>query len=645
MQILHIIIYNYEGDHRILPFKLDSLNVITGKSRTGKSAIINILDYCMGRSSFNIFDGVNREVISWYAVTYQFQNKQIFVAKAPPNKGRESNSETCVLIGSEIGVPDFEELQINSNDDAVLADIESELGLGDNLTFRTEDTEGSYKANLKHAKSYIFQEQGEIANKKNLFHRQDESFISQAIKDTMPFFLGAMNNDRLDKIQQLREKKKLLKNKQSIFKQLTNVVTESNERALMLLGEAAKVGLVSLDAYNQNSEFNHCLKLLEKCLDWEPNEINADPKDRLTLLQNELRELRKQQVVLNEKVSEARIFQKHFDSHTIDLHEHRRRLEPLDLFALDSKQVCPICGSCDEDSDLLNSVNESLLKVKERLDSVTQSSPKLQQYYSQLSSSENDVHVQIEDAQLEIQSIIKKRKDRNLIKDRNNYISKIIGRISLFLESVEEVELDPQLRNEINGLIYDIDNLNNELEKETVQDRLSSSLNVVGSYMGEYAKRLDLEYSDYPYRLNLPQLTVFADNAHGAVPMRRQGSGENWLGCHIITLLALHRYFEQIYSPVPSLLVIDQPSQVHFPDLMSYKQMDGSVFFDADEDMKEVKQLFKLLYDFCENSLGGFQIIVTEHANIAEDWFQDSLVEEPWRGGRALIPYEWISGQ
>jgi len=37
------------------------------------------------------------------------------------------------------------------------------------------------------------------------------------------------------------------------------------------------------------------------------------------------------------------------------------------------------------------------------------------------------------------------------------------------------------------------------------------------------------------------------------------------------------------------------------------------------------------------------QMIVCDHANLPEDWFQDS-VEHNWRGGEKLIPQEWING-
>jgi hypothetical protein len=37
----------------------------------------------------------------------------------------------------------------------------------------------------------------------------------------------------------------------------------------------------------------------------------------------------------------------------------------------------------------------------------------------------------------------------------------------------------------------------------------------------------------------------------------------------------------------------------------------------------------------------GFQLIVTEHANLREQWFQDALVEQPWTKPPALVPEDW----
>lgn len=50
--------------------------------------------------------------------------------------------------------------------------------------------------------------------------------------------------------------------------------------------------------------------------------------------------------------------------------------------------------------------------------------------------------------------------------------------------------------------------------------------------------------------------------------------------------------------------------------------------------------MFNFLFDICEELHPDFQIIVMEHANLSDGWFQETLTENPWRAGRALIPEE-----
>jgi hypothetical protein len=62
---------------------------------------------------------------------------------------------------------------------------------------------------------------------------------------------------------------------------------------------------------------------------------------------------------------------------------------------------------------------------------------------------------------------------------------------------------------------------------------------------------------------------------------------------------------------------------------------------EVDADLDAVRRLFRLLLEFTQEHVPGFQIIVTEHANLREDWFQRALVEPPWTKPPALVPEEW----
>lgn len=68
MQIKAIVLYGKNGQKRILPFNTGEVNIITGKSKTGKSVIGDIIDYCFGGSSCNIAEGFVRECVEWYGL-------------------------------------------------------------------------------------------------------------------------------------------------------------------------------------------------------------------------------------------------------------------------------------------------------------------------------------------------------------------------------------------------------------------------------------------------------------------------------------------------------------------------------------------------------------------------------------------------
>jgi hypothetical protein len=100
LQIRKIILYSKQGAIRELPFELGRLNIITGASKTGKSAIVDIVDYCTGRGECLVPDGKIRENVAWYAVLFQLGEGQIFVARRNPALGDKTNPDVNLLRGS-----------------------------------------------------------------------------------------------------------------------------------------------------------------------------------------------------------------------------------------------------------------------------------------------------------------------------------------------------------------------------------------------------------------------------------------------------------------------------------------------------------------------------------------------------------------
>jgi hypothetical protein len=129
------------------------------------------------------------------------------------------------------------------------------------------------------------------------------------------------------------------------------------------------------------------------------------------------------------------------------------------------------------------------------------------------------------------------------------------------------------------------------------------------------------------------------------------GSGANWLYCHLTLFLALQRFFCSLGDSccIPSILFIDQPSQVYFPSVLD----SGTEFVPerlakiegearkrpVDEDVKAVTNLYSQFVRFCKETLSATgiepQLIVTDHADnlVLEDGVEfEALVQgRRWR--------------
>jgi hypothetical protein len=124
-----------------------------------------------------------------------------------------------------------------------------------------------------------------------------------------------------------------------------------------------------------------------------------------------------------------------------------------------------------------------------------------------------------------------------------------------------------------------------------------------------------------------------ADTTHGSIRLENMGSGDNWVGCHVLTHMALHRLFSERNRPVPAFLILDQPSKAHYPPSEEIIEEDI-----PDDDRAAVLRLFKFIYD--RTAQGNFQTIVIDHADESEAWFQDAVIQR-WRGGEKLVPETW----
>lgn len=648
MKIKSIHIYSHDGQRRDLEFKVDGLNVITGRSSTGKSALSEIIEYCMGRSSFNVPEGVIRDKVAWFAVIYQFEREQVLIAKPTPPGGGASCSTAMLRRGTELQAPSFEALAVNSDDDAVVTLLSRLLGIPENRTdVALEHSRDSYDANVKHTFYYLFQKERLVANKDQLLYRQNEQFQPQAIRDTLPILLGVSSHDRYELESNLRIAKRDLRLNAKLLEQARDTIDTSHEKAIGLYSEAKAVGVISGGAPDISAD--GIIEALRAALSWKPEMIPDDDGSRISRLEEELGHLRKNRREAQARIDAARQFSRRARGYESEATEQLDRLASLKALPKNPETGEWQWPFSERNLALESPVATVLLNELRSLDThlriATGQRPKLDAYLSELDGRAQEIASAIKEKEAELSAAIEANEVIAQMGTRNNAAARVVGRISLFLENLApDVEV-ARLESEHRRLNLRVKDLEERIGVDDSNERLNSILNIISAQVTQYIWKFEAEFRDYPARFDLANITIVFDRPERPVPMSRTGGGENHLAYHLSALLALHLFAVKNNRPIPRFLLIDQPSQVYFPSEQVYREADGSIQkTEEDADLMAVRRLFELLLKFTQEDAPGFQLIVTEHANLREQWFQDTLVEQPWTKPPALVPEDWTQG-
>jgi hypothetical protein len=648
MKIKSLHIYSHEGQRRDLHFKVNGLNVITGRSSTGKSALSEIIEYCMGRSSFNVPEGIIRDTVAWFATIFKFERTQVLIAKPTPPGGGASCSTAMLRRGTELQAPSFEELAVNSDDEAVVTLLSRLLGIPENRTdVPLEQSRDSYQTNIKHTHYYLFQKQGLVANKDQLLYRQNEQFQPQSIRDTLPILLGVSSNERYELESKLRSARRDLKLNSKQLERAREALDTSHETALGLYSEAQTVGVVAnTDDANVEGEI---IEALRAALEWKPETIPEEDGSRISRLEEELGQLRKDRREVQTRMDAALQFSKRAGGYENEVVEQLDRLASIRALPKNPDTMEWQWPFAERNLSLESPIATVLLNELETLDAelsvATGQRPKLDAYLSDLNGKVQEVASAIKDKEAELSAAIAANEVITQLGTRNRAAARVAGRISLFLEFLAPDEQLVRLESEQVRLERRVKELEARIGTDDSNERLSSILNIISAYVTQYVKRFEAEFQDFPARFDLANITIVFDRPERPVPMSRTGGGENHLAYHLSALLALHLFAAKNNRPIPRFLLIDQPTQVYFPSEEVYRDADGSIQkTEADADLIAVRHLFELLLKFAQEDAPDFQLIVTEHANLREQWFQDALVEQPWTKPPALVPEDWKQG-
>ncbi len=146
-----------------------------------------------------------RRNVAWFGLLLETGRGQAFVARQLPAGDGKSSEAIYVQTNREVPIPVVGALRPTTNRDGLRALLASWVGMSDYLHEPPPgQTRDPLAASISHALIFCFQSQTEIAQRKHLFHGSSDRFVAQAIKDTLPYFLGAVTDDYVAQQQELK---------------------------------------------------------------------------------------------------------------------------------------------------------------------------------------------------------------------------------------------------------------------------------------------------------------------------------------------------------------------------------------------------------------------------------------------------------
>jgi archaellum component FlaC len=453
-----------------------------------------------------------------------------------------------------------------------------------------------------------------------------EPFIPQSIKDYLPYFLGAITDEFIQNKEELRKLNRKLKQVESRIAERNRLKGQNFERAFALLNEAKSVDLIAADEPLQDS-WSNVRQLIEAALarniDNDPAEPNVDVLNDLLDRQQRIRETYR---IATSELKSLKDLKRSSNGFGSEMGEQKSRLESINIF-----------GHTGDPS--AEAIRASLTDIDSQLEAVTNDTPHLDAMIAKAEDQLGEIKKQLDEVKASIISLQTTNQRISDLRDFNSRRAMIKGRLSLYLENMPANDVDDSDdKLEAEKIAEQVRALEAVLDDETLAGRLESILSLVSAQITSLARKLEIEHSDSPMRLDLKKLTIVADHADdGPIPMPKMGSGETWVGLHLVTHLALHNWFFKKQRPVPQFLFLDQPSQAYFPPDTSAETVREQTEA-TNPDRQSVIRMFKLIVEETKN----FQVIVTEHADIREDWYQALVRENWWDGKQKLVPVEWI---
>jgi hypothetical protein len=637
-------------DGRQRPVKFEpGVNIITGASGTGKSALIKAIDYCLGSSRCELPAYVRSRSIA-VGVKWIAGQDEMIVGRLIPMMGQDTSHQMFASSGRNLPLPatvdEFEgPMPLNS----AKAFLERAFGIGDLPGEPDAWGKTGGRATVRHITPYMFVTKEVIYSEQVLLHGLEQAKKAPDIVATMPYFLRATDEASALNERRLRQLQRTLDLEEKRARTRATAESAFRERAFSLLAEAERLEMIGPVATTTPDA-----DLLERL-----GELGSDPvRAKVVPSEGQLADLHRQRKDLLADLAETRRQEAAAQTVIGEVSGFegtvRRQREKLMLAShLKLDEVGHVCPVCDQPSEVGATTVEALRvafeKIRSESAAVDRVKPRLIDYDGALRDRRGEINTALRGVDDKIRTWLRQSDDAQMFASLANLRAHLLGRVSFFLETMkDEQRAEGRDLDVLRTQIRDLEGL---VDRDARIVRLRRAERKISQYATESFSNLPTIEpcvgSELDFSSSEPEIAVIEAGSNIVLHMTDVGSDQNYLAIHVALSFALQHYLGEENSPVPGVLVFDQISRPYFPakgeEPRDEKTIDATEDDEEeDEDIRAMRRHVDFLFTETDRRT-DLQVILIEHAYFADDPRYVKATRERWTraSGRGLVPSDW----
>lgn len=612
--ISKIILWLKSGNQRVLDFKPNKINIITGDSNTGKTVILDIIRYCLMNDNVKISESRINENVLWYGLNIWLNGHNYTIARGKLN-GSILSKEYFFSSNGEIP----EKIDSSIADDELKKIIESEFSISANTVFRygSKNILTGSRISMQYFMMFNAITANVIENDRDVYF--DDLGVERykdALSRIFDLALGVETVENMLNLEQKQDLEYQITKKEKEIKRIETNNSGKKEEQLDCIRLAKSYSLI-----DSKADYKESIDSLKDVLSYKSDEAKQDSK------QSEKTKYERERALAIAQLKNIRGFQKEFEQYKKNERDAEDYLLPIEFLRAHDEELLKTSAF----DIILNSLSDALKSIKK------------------FNNSKKPIDIQVSEEQKSLQEKIK------LLDEK---ISLLPDDYSSFQTEKEKYVFIGQLKEKWNRLFEDqeadINELNRQLSQlkedldkinvDDIEERRDATRMLIEEKIKEFMKYVSPSldnYNDYIPFFDYKRQTLKLKSPN-TTQLEHIGSSSNHMFMHLFLYLAIHYAVEVNGSPyVPPFLIIDQPSRPYFSS--NPKERDINEKSDEKKLGKAFLLMDKYISDMNKEKI-DFQMIVFEH--VREQFFESfSNVHIVAEFNNALVPPSEYEGK